>query len=334
LVGFGNPQAITTEEHFSFTVPGNAIAGITVEEAFALGVRDLAKRLEVPIMQYFQTRGPVDSAIAGIFLKRWGAWAPDANEDHILDDDGTPAGGGWLDPNLLSAILELDITVTLNNAASVSRALASARMPQALQSFCCDSSFCPANTTPNVETVSIDEVVNGRIRTRNVSTVVCKADRNIQILREGCIMEGTEVTLADGTTKKIEDIALGDEIKSENGGSTKVSAINSFTQATDELYSINAGRPLMTLEHPVLTTEGWKAVNPSVTTVKSDMGTVGKLEVGDMLVTPNGPVKIQSLVKHTIGSGVTAYNLATEDQKGFVAGGVIVKGFNKVQVQY
>lgn len=158
------------------------------------------------------------------------------------------------------------------------------------------------------------------------------AEKHFVSYREGCILEGTQIVREDGTTTPIEQLRIGDVLKGKKG-LTRVKAINRFTQQQDTLYGINGGTAFISPEHPILTVSGWKSINPEITSVRSDLGTVGLLVVGDEIVTAKGTVKVESIDKHT-RKGSTVLNLALDGDGTFIANDVVVHGFDHVQIHY
>jgi len=166
-----------------------------------------------------------------------------------------------------------------------------------------------------------------------IKTITCNATQTYS--REGCMIEGTQILMADGTTKKVEDVKIGDMVKG-NEGAAKVLATSRFTQSEDFFYSINGGQATFTIEHPVLTKRGWKSLDPKITSTKtSTTKVVGKLEVGDKILTKDGEVEVKSIEKKkSEGTDVNAYNLKVERDGSFYANGVIIKGFEQMQMHY
>lgn len=84
----------------------------------------------------------------------------------------------------------------------------------------------------------------------------------------GCFLEGTEILLSDGTKKPIEQIVSGDEllVYDEHTNSLQ-KAFNFHTKkyTTDKLITIlleNGDSVKTTVNHPLLTTEGWACLEP------------------------------------------------------------------------
>ena len=152
--------------------------------------------------------------------------------------------------------------------------------------------------------------------------------------REGCLVQGTQITLADGSKKAIEELTLEDKVKG-NHGPAKIIALSKFTQRNEEMYSINGGQAFFTIEHPVLTPGGWKSVDSTVTSIKSDAKMIGSLQVGDIiLLEGNKQMKVESIEKLSAESGKSAYNLSVEGDGSFIANGFIMKGFKQMQMHY
>jgi|GEM_PF-2542544 len=185
-------------------------------------------------------------------------------------------------------------------------------------------------TDLKTKSCNIPKTVKEKVK---VKTVRCEKIQTHS--REGCMLEGTEILMADGSSKRVEDVKVGDVVKG-NEGPAKVLATTRFTQSEDFFYSINGGQATFTIEHPVLTKGGWKSVDPSITSTKaSKTKVIGKLEVGDKILTKDGEVEVKSIEKKkSEGSNVSAYNLKVERDGSFYANGVIIKGFNQMQMHY
>jgi hypothetical protein len=114
---------------------------------------------------------------------------------------------------------------------------------------------------------------------------------------------GTQVTLGFGGTKNIEDLLVGDlvlgysQINGENGVGV-VEAISNNNRNHMGFLTFEDNRVLsMTKEHQVLTTLGWKSVDPDITFLehpsarpdysqpKSATNTLVPLQVGDAILT-------------------------------------------------
>ncbi|MEE8393449.1 MAG: Hint domain-containing homing endonuclease, partial [Rhodospirillales bacterium] len=78
-----------------------------------------------------------------------------------------------------------------------------------------------------------------------------------------CFAAGTSIMMADGSMKNIEDIQVGELVIGQHGVVNQVTGLETPRLANRMLYSFNGGRPFITPEHPIMTGDGWKAVDPS-----------------------------------------------------------------------
>jgi Hint-domain len=152
---------------------------------------------------------------------------------------------------------------------------------------------------------------------------------------ESCLSENTAITLADGSVKKVQDVQLGDKVKSSDGVH-KVIAANRYQSALRVMYGINGGGALLTGDHPIKTTAGWKVITPEAAKLYAEMPGFARdaLAVGDTIVTDKGPVKVTSIDRHAAVDPISTYNLKVEGNSGFFANGVEVKGFDKMEMHY
>lgn len=168
-----------------------------------------------------------------------------------------------------------------------------------------------------------------RYKTLKVGACVAVVGRS----RSGCLSEGTKITLANGDSISIEQLKVGDVLKTMEGDS-EIVALNKFAQEYDEMYSINGERAFITIEHPILTDNGWKAIDPTKTKASSELGMVQKLEIGDKIITSDGSVEVKSIDKHKISENALAYNIKVENGKPILADGKYVSGFKLVEINY
>jgi len=251
------------------------------------------------------------------------------------------AGSG---PGSGGSIYQYSVTVLISDAAAGAMNANTKTMPPQLVEACCPNTFqCPGVTnsgTLGQGTLLYSWMAGGqRSNTPTESTTlnnnVLSCQLTVNSLHMSCLLEGTPVVTSDGKAKKIEEIKIGDTLKNYKGGKdVTVQAINRYTQGVDELYGFNGGKAFITAEHPVLTTDGWKSVNPDMTKVKS-IAPVGKLKVGDKILTGDGNMlEILSIDKHIIGGKPKVYNLSVKDGDGVIAGGIVAKSFSQVQIHY
>ena len=108
-----------------------------------------------------------------------------------------------------------------------------------------------------------------------------------------CFAAGTKVDMASGTKSNIEDVKVGDEVVSQSeSGERSVSTVTALDQPVREhmckLDFSNGSTVKLTEEHPLMTTEGWKALDPNKTKNENPELKVGKLETGDTVVRDDG----------------------------------------------
>jgi hypothetical protein len=98
-----------------------------------------------------------------------------------------------------------------------------------------------------------------------------------------CFTGQTRIAMADGTSKPIARVAVGDLVLGRDGAN-RVVAIERPRLGDRRLYALNGGPFFVTAEHPFLTADGWKAVDPAATAAENPALAVGRLAVGDRLL--------------------------------------------------
>ncbi|MCL4384516.1 MG2 domain-containing protein [Patescibacteria group bacterium] len=127
----------------------------------------------------------------------------------------------------------------------------------------------------------------------------------------GCFLAGTKITLADGTSKNIEDIKIGDTVLSRaasNGPNTpqKVTALH-HTSAPG--YVILNGTLRLTPNHLLMVNRRWQQA--------------GSVRVGDLLSDVSGqPIKVNSVEWQT--GQVPVYNFTVDEAHTYFADSVLV----------
>ncbi len=148
----------------------------------------------------------------------------------------------------------------------------------------------------------------------------------------GCLLEGTPILMADGSTKNIEDLTIGDQVKNFsiegldfNGDayktwSTEVINITPSTSTVTAIYpdtftSYYRINNLLniTFEHPVLVKQG----------TEYSFKAVAALRVGDHLLNKDGEW-IEILTKELITQTVDVYNINVESQDTYFANGILI----------
>jgi hypothetical protein len=127
-----------------------------------------------------------------------------------------------------------------------------------------------------------------------------------------CFVRGTPVTLSDGTTKPIEQVQVGDEVRSydtDRGEFVAGVVVKIITSDVIEYLSIDG--ILVTSEHPFWIVDRGEWVK------------AGELKRGDILLRDNGGFQIVKNIFH-IRSGVEVFNMTVEGVHNYFAGGVLV----------
>lgn len=152
---------------------------------------------------------------------------------------------------------------------------------------------------------------------------------------ESCLAADTKITLADGSEKTVTDLKIGDLVKGSNGAH-KITASNIYQSGLRVLYGINGGSALLTGDHPIKTTEGWKVINSEAAALYADKAgfAAHPLKVGDTLITAKGEVKVESITRFPKVDPISTYNIRVDGNEGFFANGIEVKGFSKMEMHY
>lgn len=149
----------------------------------------------------------------------------------------------------------------------------------------------------------------------------------------GCFVEGTKVTMSDGTYKEIQNVVIGDYVKSYdvNKAIVEINVVLELeVNISSNLLQItfdNDNANINTTDHPYyIIGKGWCSYDPELTyenyTIK-----VKKIEVGDVCLFLDGDelmeVKIESLIQ--LEGAKKTYNLhRVESNNNFFANGMLV----------
>ena len=146
-----------------------------------------------------------------------------------------------------------------------------------------------------------------------------------------CFDAGSKVLMADGTTKNIEDVEIGDLVMSLNEDTgqfvkQKVTGTIINKKSTDLVYvNLSDGTRIgMRAYHPLLTTEGWKSLRPnSPDAIRENIEGLTLLEVGDTLVGYDENVTIVSIEQRPEVENYYTYNLSVEGHHNYIVNGII-----------
>ena len=138
-----------------------------------------------------------------------------------------------------------------------------------------------------------------------------------------CFVADTLVTLADGSSKPIQDIAVGDELKAVSGSNTVIALIKPLL-GNQNIYSINNKDAFFTANHPFLTTEWWKSFDPETTKKEIPDLKISKLEIGDILITEGEEVLITNVFASSRDADTQLYNFELDGDHTYYANGYAV----------
>jgi hypothetical protein len=157
--------------------------------------------------------------------------------------------------------------------------------------------------------------------TTSCSKILEKEEPTDEYQESGCFTSGTQIRLADGTSKDIKDVKTGEKILSSSGPLEVMKKYEIDYEGL--LYSINGSKLFVSDSHPFMTTEGWRSFNPEKTKIESPTLEVTKLEIGDILIKEDGEqeVLVEFYSKHT---KTKVYNFGLNGTKDFYADGYLV----------
>ena len=156
-----------------------------------------------------------------------------------------------------------------------------------------------------------------------------------------CFSANVNITLSDGTFKKINEIEVGDVVQGWDGNTVEVSGkviatdhrhtVGSHAEACkslgDEpsLYTINDTKVEFTPEHPFLTKEGWKSLvpDPNQEPYKTEQE-VKVLKEGDEININGIWTLVESISKVRSDSEEKVYNITVEGIHSYLANGIVV----------
>jgi len=136
-----------------------------------------------------------------------------------------------------------------------------------------------------------------------------------------CFIGETLITMEDESNKRIDEVKVGDIVKSEINTSTIIS-IDVHNEKEYVVYSLNNSKAFVTEEHPFKTTIGWKSINP-VETFKKHGVESNVLEIGNLLITKEGTEELKTITESSTTVD-TVYNLRLDNELVYYADGFLV----------
>ena len=142
-----------------------------------------------------------------------------------------------------------------------------------------------------------------------------------------CFVAWTKVTMVDGSKKNIEDIEIWEKVLWSNWSINTVLWFHKPLLEGKQLWSINGWKYFVTSEHPFMTTEWWKSLNPELS--MNGMNTkVWLLKVWDELITESWNIKVSSLASRYWTPDTQLYNLMLDWDHTYYANGYLVHNKN------
>ena len=189
-----------------------------------------------------------------------------------------------------------------------------------------DETFKSRSLTVITEINTSDD---GRILSMKKGTISFLSTDDISItFSGGCFIAGTKISMANGVFKNIEDIQKNDLViaydESKNnfviGKVLRTKKNNIFTKIVKIVLS-NNNIINMTLSHPILTTQGWKAIDCNTAFIEHGV-VCGKLSIKDQIITQNGIFNIKKFEEYNYNLPV--YNFTVDKYHTYIADTCIV----------
>ncbi len=151
---------------------------------------------------------------------------------------------------------------------------------------------------------------------------------------EDCLPLDTKVLAENGKEVLIQEVKVGDKLKSQTGVNT-VLEIQITKSGERTLYSINEGKFIITEGHPLLTQRGWATTGAaqSMANASEKNWADQELKVGDLIIGKDNAIRVKKIMPLNM-KDVETYNLKLSGDNSFIANGVVVQGFDSVEMKY
>lgn len=137
----------------------------------------------------------------------------------------------------------------------------------------------------------------------------------------GCFVAGTKILMSDMSYKNIEEVKVGDKVKTPEGFSAVEDSM--VFEYNGDIYAYNhSNNYFFTPNHPFMTFGGWKSFDPSLSMKESPDISVSTTTLGDTLVKISNPEKIKSIQKKYSKGFV--YNITVSGSHTYFANGYLV----------
>jgi hypothetical protein len=156
----------------------------------------------------------------------------------------------------------------------------------------------------------------------------------VNFTTSGCFVAGTKITMADGTQKNIEDILVGDQVKSVNTETMEVvvetvdkTFANPPSGNLSKITFSNGQTNTNTKNHPYwVVAKGWCCIDPQTYTANKTVS-INLLAVGDQcLVLENGNLVLVAItaIEDQPELSAPTYNFKVNQTSCYFANGVLV----------
>lgn len=145
-----------------------------------------------------------------------------------------------------------------------------------------------------------------------------------------CFAKGTQIQMADKSTRNIEDLNVGDQIsyfdfESQELKVTTIQKLESVVHHGLVTYQFESGLTITsTQDHPYqLLNKGWASLNPERSAQYEGFEKILKIEPGDLFITVNGPERLTAIT-HVPGHQQTFTISKLSVGNNFIANGLVV----------
>ncbi|MDG1573274.1 Hint domain-containing homing endonuclease [Robiginitalea sp. M366] len=95
-----------------------------------------------------------------------------------------------------------------------------------------------------------------------------------------CFTGDTQVLMADGSSRRISEVRVGDLVLGAQHKVNRVIDIERPVLGNRQLFAFNGEKHFITKEHPIMTANGWASISPRATQEENSRMSVLKLETG------------------------------------------------------
>lgn len=178
---------------------------------------------------------------------------------------------------------------------------------------------CSSRTFRSGASTCTDRTCNGTLISRTCTTTTPDTT---------CFTAGTMVSMADGTEKAIEDVEIGDVVLAHDGSHNNVIGFERPVLGSRSLVSINGGEHFVTFEHPIMTSDGWKSLDPEKTWELiphlAEELEISMLRIGDKIIGKDGEVVVETISMVADDPETQLYDLQLDGTHTYFANGYVV----------